>query len=113
ERVKYILGPKDTPSPTFAFHRFLKSTFGEIPLSAQWLLVIENLPNILDFSLSERFIGLESNKWNTGTEAAAINKAIREGVYLDSSVCVYAQGIETPKESINIERITPSSGFHG
>ena len=108
------IGPGSEKSQIQSFHDFLLSDIGNIPLASQWVIQIDKLPAALDNNLSSPDVdNLEAYNWFVDGKAKAIKKAISDGVFIDKGVCIFAQGVQTPQESLRIDRIGPNDEFHG
>lgn len=108
-----IIGPSSGKSQIAAFHDFLLTEIGNIPLATQWVLQIDTLPAILGTELSTGGTGPEPGGWFVAGRQKEINKAITSGLFMDKGLCIFAQGVAIPPEAINVQHISPSDGFQG
>lgn len=110
----YIIGPGPGKSQVQQFHDFLLSEVGNIPLATQWVLQIDQLPAALETNLSSNSVrALELGNWLTADRALGIKRAINDGAFLDKGICMFAQGAQTPREGLTVQRIGPNEGFQG
>ena len=111
----YIIGPGTGKSQVQQYHDFLLSEAGNLPYSSQWVLQIDKLPASLDNNLSSISNNntLELGNWNTAEKSGALKKIITEGAFIDKGVCIFAQGVQTPKDSLSVQNVGPNENFRG
>jgi hypothetical protein len=108
-----IMGP-DSKSPIQQFHDLLVSDFGNIPIATQWVLQIDQLPVALNSNLNSVDVNtLEPGNWFVGRKARDIRRVLEEGVFMDRGVCIFTQGVQTPRENVNVQALGISPDHSG
>lgn len=111
----YIIGPGAGKSKVQQYHDFLLSEAGNLPYSSQWVLQIDRIPVALEKNLSS--IGSDNNlelgSWEIADKAGALKKIIMEGAFMDKGVCIFAQGVQTPRDALGTQVVGPNDGFRG
>jgi len=113
-----IIGPKANNQVNMSevdmFVKFLSNPNTQIPVDSNFLIHFESLPPVFTDSKANPWVNFEEN-WDVKNVSRALIQEIQNQVHgpAGGQICLFANGINIPGESVGVERTDPLLGPAG